>query len=247
MMDVSKGILLIADISGYTHFMQEHAIATSHAKQIIVRLIKTIVQTSKLPLRVVELEGDAVFFYAESKADDVRLTADQVKEQILRFFSRFNSERTVLQQMKACECDACAHVGDLRLKLVIHVGEVALEKIERFEKLFGLDVILVHRMLKNSVPSSEYVMMSKPMYAAFNDFYGLEPELRKEEFEGIGEMETVVFYPSHLAEGEEISHGQIPRTKVAKLAWKLKVMSRTLLDLIGIRKTKGRFRNLPVR
>ena len=46
-----------------------------------------------------------------------------------------------LQQVKACVCEACTNVGQLRLKQVVHYGEVAVEKIDRFEKLFGLDVI----------------------------------------------------------------------------------------------------------
>jgi len=39
-------------------------------------------------------------------------------------------------------------------------------------------------MLKNSVPSDEYVIMTNPVFKNFVDFYGLDPERRTEVFEG---------------------------------------------------------------
>ena len=36
--EISPAVLLIADISGFTRFMRLHALTTSHARQIIVRL-----------------------------------------------------------------------------------------------------------------------------------------------------------------------------------------------------------------
>jgi len=240
----SKAILLVADISGYTKFMLLHAISTSHAKQIIVRLLKSLMQASKLPLRVAELEGDAVFFYALSSEKDVKRTADQVKEQVVKFFSAFNREIAELNQMKTCVCDACTKVADLKLKQVIHIGDVAIEKIEKFEKLFGIDVILVHRMLKNSVPSREYIMMTDPMYTTLVDFYGLSPERRTETFEGVGEVETLVFYPNRLND-QTIEIEKVRPAFQARLAWWLKTTSQTFLDLLGLRKIKGAFNNLP--
>jgi hypothetical protein len=242
----SKAILLVADISGYTRFMRLHAVSTSHAKQIIVTLLKSLMKASKPPLRVAELEGDAVFFYALSSGDDVRKTAEQVKDQIVLFFTTFSKEITRLSQMRTCVCDACTKVGDLKLKQVIHLGDVAIEKIEKFVKLFGLDVIVVHRMLKNSVPSNEYVMMTDPLYSNFGSFYGLDPERRKEKFEGVGEIETLVFYPGHLRQGvkEPDTKGSRPSLQ-ARAGWWLKTACRTLFDLLGLRKIRGAFNNLP--
>lgn len=41
---------------------------------------------------------------------------------------------------------------------------MAPQRIGRTEKLVGVDVIAVHRMLKNDVPASEYLLMSEPLY-----------------------------------------------------------------------------------
>lgn len=246
MAETTQAVLLVADISGYTNFMRRHAIATSHAKQIIVRLIKTIMNASRPPLKVAELEGDAVFFYATAAPMGQNVMAKQVKQQILDFFSTFRSEVKVLSKIQACDCEACSSVGSLKLKIVMHMGEVAIERIARFEKLFGVDVILVHRMLKNSVPSHEYVMMTEPLYLAFGDFYGLEAERYKETFGEIGEVETLVFYPTaHLERLRGSKEVAGAPSWFDKLSWRLVVRVRTMLEILGIRSPKGNFIHLP--
>ena len=246
MKDTTQAILLVADISGYTQFLKMHAVSTNHAKQIVVRLLKALIRASKPPLKVAELEGDAVFFYALSSANDIKATTERVKAQILKFFSAFNAEMSALMQTKLCVCDACTKVGELKLKQVVHLGEVAIERIERFEKLFGLDVVVVHRMLKNSVPSHEYVMMTDPVYSNFVDFFGLEPERRTEQFEGVGEVDTLVFYASRLRQTQPYVNAEAASPSLlSKLGWITKLVSQTLLDLVGLRKIKGAFNNLP--
>src|SRR5918999_1747216 len=139
MADTSQTILLVADISGFTQFMRMHALSTSHARMIIVHLLNSIVQTTRLPLLVAELEGDAVFLYATAEDGDIERVAEQVKEQIPRMFRAFQRERDELLKRPACPCDACGSVANLRLKQVVHTGEEAFERLGRFDKLFGLD------------------------------------------------------------------------------------------------------------
>ncbi len=243
MSEISKAILLVADISGYTSFMKQHVVSVSHAKQIIVRLLKSLMTASKPPLQVAELEGDAVFFYALPDDKGIEATAAHVKEQVIEFFASFKRELDEIDNVKTCSCHACDHVHDLQLKQVVHLGDVAIEQIGRFEKLFGLDVILVHRMLKNSVPAKEYVMMTDPLYKSMRDFFGLEPERRKEAFEGVGEVETLVFYPNRLPSIINTEHPQ-PAGLSEKLAWRAEITAGTMLEFLGIKKDQGEFKNL---
>ena len=46
----------------------------------------------------------------------------------------------------------------MTLKIVAHQGHVSFYKVKEYEKLFGPDVILVHRLLKNDIPEHEYMM-----------------------------------------------------------------------------------------
>lgn len=246
MSDSPNTILLIADISGYTRFMKQHSVSVSHAKQIIVRLLRKLMQAAKPPLRVAELEGDAVFFYARPAKKDVHKVAEQIKTQVMDLFDAFTKELKEIDSLRTCSCYACDHVHDLQLKQVMHAGDVEMEKIEQFEKLFGLDVILVHRMLKNSVPASEYVMMTVPMYYCLKDFYGLQPERRTESFEGIGEMETLVFYPHQMRTHIATMPMEVKKpSSFRKLIWRMHITLKTLRDVFGVQAYKGSFRNLP--
>lgn len=232
-----NAVLLLADISGYTQFLRLHAISTSHARRIIVRLLNALVRASRPPLKVAELEGDAVFFYALADEAALPRVAEEVKAQIPRLFRVFRGEVDALATMPMCVCDACVNVGSLRLKQVAHAGEVALERIDRFEKLFGLDVVVVHRMLKNTVPAKEYLMLTEPAYRAFMGFYDQEPERRVEQFEGVGDIETLVFYDRPhletvlrtLPADRDVAP---PPGRLRVVQWKLGLLGRTVADLL---------------
>jgi len=55
-------------------------------------------------------------------------------------------------------------------------------------------VIVVHRLLKNTVPSNEYVLMTQAFYDLSGGFPGRTPEARVEECEGFGPMAVQVYY-----------------------------------------------------
>lgn len=240
-------LLVLADISGFTSFMKLHAITVTHAKQIIVKLLESIVTTAMPPLKLIEIEGDAVFFYAACYQDETELGQylAAVKTQIIGFFRAFYQTLFELSDLQLCICDACANVKNLRLKVVLHAGEVAVEHIRSFEKLFGLDVILAHRLLKNSVPSKEYILMTEPVYRRLGDFYALQPEKRRENYADLGKIDCVVFYPTAEligAPGAAIdpSRGNF----LQRLRWYLRLDVIGFLDMLGIRKLPGRFLNL---
>ncbi len=201
-----KALLVIADISGFTRFMKSHKKAADDAMRVVVELLKAVISSAALPLKLAEVEGDAAFFYAICE-DDGESTHElaAIKKQVMSFFRSFNQTLHRLRALNLCAVGA----QDLRLKVIIHFGEVAIEHIHGFDKLFGMDVILAHRLLKNSVPSQEYVLMSESAYNRLDGFHQLEPERQTEYYDGIGAVETVVFYPpkqlTHLAKTQAAS------------------------------------------
>ena len=66
-----------------------------------------------------------------------------------------------------------------------HIGDVASQRIRDRRKLVGIDVIHVHRLLKNPVDAPEYVLFSEELYRTGEDAL---PEVREvsHELEGIG-------------------------------------------------------------
>lgn len=192
-----QAVLLIADISGYTQFMKLHRMSVNHAKQVTVELLKALISASATPLKLAELEGDAAFFYAACPEDSAKLGAlmAKLKTQVLDMFRAFYRAKRKLNELRLCVCDACVGVNDLKLKIVLHAGEVAIERIQSFEKLFGLDVILVHRLLKTGLGVRDYVLMTEPVARALGDFYALPQERQQFDCEGLGEIATAIYYP----------------------------------------------------
>jgi len=66
------------------------------------------------------------------------------------------------------------------------LGEAAAAFIRGRTKLVGIDVILIHRLLKNSVPIPEYVLLSEELYTTDEaSLPGPEQEISP-DLEGIG-------------------------------------------------------------
>jgi hypothetical protein len=57
-----KGTLVIADITGYTAFLSGSEL--EHAQDSLSSLLNLLLRETKAPLKVANLEGDAVFTYA---------------------------------------------------------------------------------------------------------------------------------------------------------------------------------------
>lgn len=156
--------MLIADIGGYTTYMSTHRMSLAHAEVNTARLLSTIIDA--VPgLELVEVEGDAAFLYREVGASDPQELVDEVVRAASVMHRAFHIERQYVA-MNLCPCGGCKEAADLTLKFVAHVGEVATQTIRDRLKLVGIDVILVHRLLKNTVPLREYVLMTAELHGS---------------------------------------------------------------------------------
>ena len=197
MMDLKKVFLVIADISGYTKFMRLHKVSMIHAEGIITQLLDSVIVASKFPLVAHELEGDAVSFYAES--DGSVEMAQDISHQILRLFQTFKAkEAELFSDCSLCVCEACSTVDKLKLKAVVHHGEAVFSTVGQFKKVSGVDVILTHRLLKNSVVEDEYILATSAFNELVGGFGALEPHPGREHYEGIGSVDVVTYFPERI-------------------------------------------------
>ena len=190
-------VLLIADISGYTRFMLSHRKALAHSQMIIAGLMETLMAQVEHPLRIVELEGDALFLYAERTDDDASWSrrSAYLMERIERLFEAFDHRVAELAAYSICRCDACANLAALELKVVVHAGDALLNQVGDFSVLSGIDVITVHRMLKNSRDDERYVLLSGAAHAALEIPAGVAVETKVETYD-IGEVDTFGYVPA---------------------------------------------------
>ena len=79
---------------------------------------------------------------------------------------------------------------NLKLKFVAHIGEVATQTIRDRRKLVGIDVILVHRLLKNPVQTPEYVLFSEELYQTGGAALTDPVQEISHDLEGIGPVRT---------------------------------------------------------
>jgi Protein of unknown function (DUF2652) len=156
--NTESAYFVIADISGYTSFLA--GVELDHAQDIIADLMDTVVKGLRPPFRLAKFEGDAAFVYAASAKVDGSMLQDTIEAAYFGFRRRVRD----IKQASTCECRACAAIGNLDFKFVAHHGEMVKQKMSGREELAGRDVILVHRLLKNTVSekigSRAYVVYS---------------------------------------------------------------------------------------
>jgi hypothetical protein len=150
---------VIADISGYTSFLA--GVELDHAQDILADLMDTVVKGLRPPFRLAKFEGDAAFVYAVTAKVDGSMLQDIIESAYFKFRRRLRD----IKQASVCECKACAGMGDLDFKFVAHHGEMVKQKMGGREELAGRDVILVHRLLKNTVSEK----IGSRAYALYSD------------------------------------------------------------------------------
>jgi class 3 adenylate cyclase len=242
-----KVILILADISGYTEFMVSNKETLAHAQVIVSELIKAIIRQVEIPLEISKLEGDAVFLYA-IKGEDTS-TWDEVRREIgaklLGFFDAFSDKLAELHASNTCNCDACQHVDSLKLKAIVHSGQALFYSIGRFQELSGVDVILAHRLLKNSVESDQYVLLTEAAYQDVEFPEQIDVAEGQETYENIGSVKTYVYYPP----GDEMFYLEIQEAQGYDSAWyrfknaAVKMLS-VLLVQLGLKKVPE-YKHLP--
>jgi len=194
-MEIKKVTLVLADISGYTRFIKEREISLLHAEEIITGLLEAVIDTAEYPLTLNKLEGDAALLYTAVEADPAAVARD-VAQQAVRFFEAFKQKRHAMVNSASCPCDACSHIDQLEIKAFLHSGEAVVKQVRQFEELGGEDVILLHRLLKNGVSAPEYLLMTEAFHRLSGDLPGWRSEAHAEEYDALGRVDAVVFYPS---------------------------------------------------
>jgi hypothetical protein len=139
-----RGCLLIADVSGYTDYVVTSPL--EYAEDVVADITRDVVERLEPVLRVNKLEGDAAFGYALDGDLDASMLLDSIEECYFGFRRRIRG----IEHSTNCSCNACVKAPDLNLKFVVHHGEFIRRPGARGEELTGHDVILVHRLLKNT-------------------------------------------------------------------------------------------------
>src|SRR6185295_3575903 len=135
-MAIQPTFLLIADIAGYTRFMKLHRWSLVHAQDIVAQLLEAVIDATRARLRLAKLEGDAAFFYVAFPANAEPSLAF-VADQVAAIYRAFHARASDLAVNTLCPCDGCQQAGNLKIKLVGHFGNVAMQKVKHLTELAG--------------------------------------------------------------------------------------------------------------
>src|SRR5215218_10405970 len=144
-MATQRALLLMADIGGYTEYMQFHRSILGHAEAATSRMLDKVVDAAR-DFDLIEIEGDAAFLSRDAEGLDAPATLSAITQAAVGMHRAFHAERQLVE-LNMCPCVSCTQTSSLKLKFVAHVGEVATQTIKRRRKLVGMDVIYVHRLL----------------------------------------------------------------------------------------------------
>ena len=146
---VERGCLLIADITGYTGFLNESEL--EHAQDSLTSLLNVLIGHTKPPLAISRLEGDAVISYALQRSfTQGQVLVDMIEATYVSF--RQALERMVLNT--TCTCNACRNIANLDLQFFVHHGEFMRQALGGHDELVGRDVNIVHRIAKNTIAAT---------------------------------------------------------------------------------------------
>jgi hypothetical protein len=152
--------LLLADISGYTAFLngveEAHGVDFSDGLpagyEVLGALLDAVIEGVQPAFEIAKLAGDAVFAVAPAATLDGHGDAllDRLRA-MYRAFSAVRADR--IRSASDHICSGCPVVGSLDLKMVLHRGQAVRQRVGSNAELLGPAVNVAHRLLKNSIRS----------------------------------------------------------------------------------------------
>jgi hypothetical protein len=150
--------LLLADISGYTSFLngveEAHGVDFSSGLpagyEVLGALLDVVIEGVQPAFQIAKLEGDAVFAVAPAEGLDGQ--GDAVLDRLQAVYRAFSVVREERKKSASDHiCTGCPVVGTLDLKMVLHRGQTVRQTVGSRPELLGPAVNVVHRLLKNSI------------------------------------------------------------------------------------------------
>ena len=198
-----KGYFILTDISGYTEYLT--ASELDHAHETLQSLFDVQLANIKFPLKISGFRGDAIFMYTPEACF---VNPQTFLETLENLYIVFASTLRQMQFNTTCQCRACKNMGQLDLKMCIHYGEYLIQKLADREELLGADVIVPHRMLKNSVIERTGVQAYALFSQAAAETLRLEDLSQpliphSERYDHLGELQMLVYDLHAVMEREQ--------------------------------------------
>jgi hypothetical protein len=205
-MEQVEGFVVLLDISGYTRFVRSHNLrhipmvgthfretSEAHAEEVVTDLLETLINATSDILRPEKLEGDAVLLTAvpENQSE----FAKQLVTRLQTIFGIFRDRIHDIAFCSTCLCDCCNQMTQLKVKAIAHHGPFLIKKVAGFREIAGQEIIRAHRLLKNTIDSDQYLMLTDTVQTLANAHSIVPMECHQEEDPNLGSTTVWVHYP----------------------------------------------------
>ncbi|MGJ8591739.1 MAG: DUF2652 domain-containing protein [Aquaticitalea sp.] len=157
---MQKALYFMPDISGFTDFVNNTEV--EHSIHIISELLEILLDNNTIDLKLVEIEGNALFMYVTEIPSYEALT-----QQIKSMHEAFHEHTQNYDTMGICNCGSCRTTTNLELKFFVHYGDLNFIKVRDITKPYGREVIKIHRLLKNTITLNEYILFTNAVYELY--------------------------------------------------------------------------------
>lgn len=181
--------LCIIDISGYTKFINNNSFSLIHAEMVITSLLEAAIEGAEFPLQIQKFEGDAALLFAEIPDGKVDAVLKDVINQADNIFLSFDKKQDNMIKMGSggCDCEGCVGIHQLDVKAFLTYGTIIKKTVKGFEELAGIPVIFIHRILKNTINKSRYILISKEYFQFLDHEKQRSYQEIKMDVDGFGE------------------------------------------------------------
>ncbi|SMF09745.1 Protein of unknown function [Tistlia consotensis] len=216
-----EALLLIPDITGYTHFMELSRFALGHAQYLVSELLVAMIEAGGEQLRTLKIEGDAVFMYAPLQPGDDE--PDRLGRLVVAVLAAFYRRQRELLRINSCGCAACGALPDLDIKAVADCGAVLFDAVADRQEISGLPVIAVHRLLKSTVGQPHYLLLTEAAAARVRPALAGPPRRMAQQVRGLPDAACLVFGfdPAELAGPEQPAPPAGPLERLGDIRRKL--------------------------
>jgi hypothetical protein len=184
-----RTFVVLADITGYTRFLQASRFSADHAQYLVLKLLEAVVVAAGERMRFVKLEGDAALFVSQGHADDGGRTASPLRDMVGAFYAT----RDRLGTANLCPCLACTGVRELDVKFAVDRGAVAVYAVNDQDDVSGVPLIRAHRLLKAHLAQGPHVVVAADAVAGLPLEWAAAGQPFEIDLEGFG-LQTVTMH-----------------------------------------------------
>lgn len=186
---LESAFFCVPDITGFTKFIATTDI--NFSREVIPALLRKLIDSNILKMKIGEIEGDAIFFYKTGRLPSV----SRVAAQCISLYKTFSDFISSVKTEDPENYERYLADSQLGLKIIIHFGSISTANIKGRTKLLGEDVIIAHKLLKNGINDYNYILLTDKYLSKIKDRNNLQQwfhweELRtgSETYEYMGEV-----------------------------------------------------------